>query len=63
MLVLRLWLLLGVAVVAGWIVWNFVPVLIPMLVVLIGLGAISTAMIRLARWIEQRRAAGAEEGE
>ena len=61
MILLRLWLLIGAAVVASWLVWTFVPVLIPMLVVLFGLGALSTAMIRLARWIEQRRAVRAGE--
>ncbi|HRD76301.1 MAG TPA: hypothetical protein PK264_10220 [Hyphomicrobiaceae bacterium] len=54
-MLLKAWLLLGLAVVTGWFIWNFVPVLIPMAAVLAGLGAIAFAMVRLARWIERAR--------
>lgn len=58
MSVLRLWLLGTVAVLIGLAVWAFAPVLIFFLLLALGLGVLSGAMILLARtlqaWRERR---------
>jgi hypothetical protein len=55
MTVLRLWLLATGLIVAALALWAFAPVMIFVLLLTVGLGAVSAAMIGLARLLEARR--------
>lgn len=54
-LLLRIWLLATVGLIGGAMVWEFVPVLIPMAAVGIVLGGVAVGMIAIARAIERNR--------
>jgi hypothetical protein len=55
MSVLRLWLIATVVFVIGALTWGFFPILVPVVLVLGGLGAIVVVIVRLARSLERRR--------
>ena len=51
---LRLWLLATLIIVSGLALWAFVPVMIFVLLLTVGLGALSAVMIGLARFLQSR---------
>jgi hypothetical protein len=53
--VLRLWLIATVVFVIGALTWGFFPILVPVVLVLGGLGALVVVIVRLARVLERRR--------
>lgn len=55
MSVLRLWLIATVVFVIGALTWGFFPILVPVVLVLGGLGALVVVIVRLARALERRR--------
>jgi hypothetical protein len=55
MSVLRLWLLATAAFIVGAMTWGFVPILVPIVMVLGGLGALVAGIVWLARALERRR--------
>jgi hypothetical protein len=55
MSLLRLWLIATVALVIGALTWGFFPILVPVVLVLGGLGALVVVIVRLARALERRR--------
>lgn len=55
MSVLRLWLIATVVFVIGALTWGFFPILVPVVLVLGGLGAFVVVIVRLARALERRR--------
>ena len=54
MTVLRLWLLATFLIAAGLALWAFAPVMIFVLLLTVGLGALSALMIGLARLLRAR---------
>jgi hypothetical protein len=55
MSVLRLWLIATVVFIIGAMSWGFFPILVPVVLVLGGLGALVAVIVRLARALERRR--------
>ena len=55
MSVLRLWLIATVVFIIGALTWGFVPILVPIVLVLGGLGALVAVIVWLARALERRR--------
>lgn len=51
--VLRLWFLASAVFLAGAMIWAFVPVLVPIIGLTIGIGALVAAIVVFARWIER----------
>lgn len=51
---LRLWLIATAVLLAGAMVWAFAPVLVPVALVLVGLGGLVAAIVALARAFERR---------
>lgn len=50
---LRLWFLASAVFLAGAMIWAFVPVLVPIIGLTIGIGALVAAIVVFARWIER----------
>ncbi len=55
MSLLRLWLLATSVFILGAMTWGFVPILVPIVMVLGGLGALVAVIVWLARALERRR--------
>jgi hypothetical protein len=55
MSLLRLWLIATVVFIIGAMSWGFFPILVPVVLVLGGLGALVVVIVRLARALERRR--------
>jgi hypothetical protein len=55
MSILRLWLIGTVVFIVGALTWGFMPILVPIVMVLGGLGALVAAIVWLARRFERRR--------
>jgi hypothetical protein len=55
MTVLRLWLLATAVIAVALALWAFAPVMIFVLLLTVGLGAVSALMVWLARRLEARR--------
>jgi len=55
MTVLRLWLIGTVIFIVGALTWGFMPILVPIVLVLGGLGALVAVIVSLARAYERRR--------
>ncbi len=55
MTLLRLWLTGTVVFVVGALTWGFMPILVPIVLVLGGLGALVSVIVWLARAFERRR--------
>jgi hypothetical protein len=55
MSVLRLWMIATVVFIMGALTWGFFPILVPVVLVLGGLGALVVVIVRLARALERRR--------
>jgi uncharacterized membrane protein YesL len=51
---LQIWFAATAVIVAGFFMWAYVPVLIPLLVLAAGLGALSFTIVGLVRFVEQR---------
>ena len=60
-MVLRVWFLATALLVAGVLIWSFVPVLVPMLGVTAGIGVLVAGIVAFARWIERKRGMGSRE--
>ena len=58
--ILRLWLLATVVLLAGMAVWAFVPVLVPVVMIALVLGALVGPIVWVARRIEAARGGPAE---
>ena len=55
MSILRLWLIGTVVFIVGALTWGFMPILVPIVMVLGGLGALVAVIVWLARRVERRR--------
>jgi hypothetical protein len=55
MSILRLWLIGTVVFIVGALTWGFMPILVPFVMVLGGLGALVAVIVWLARRFERRR--------
>ncbi|MEO8652185.1 MAG: hypothetical protein ABI391_07760 [Hyphomicrobiaceae bacterium] len=55
MSILRLWLIATAVFIIGALTWGFVPILVPIVLVLGGLGALVAVIVRLARALERKR--------
>jgi hypothetical protein len=55
MSILRLWLIGTVVFIVGALTWGFMPILVPIVMVLGGLGALVAVIVWLARRFERRR--------
>jgi hypothetical protein len=51
---LCVWFTATAVIVTGFVLWAYVPVLIPFLVIAAGLGAITFGIVQLARFAERR---------
>ena len=51
---LRLWFAATAVIVLGFVLWVYVPVVIPLLAITAGLGAITQCIVWLARYVERR---------
>ncbi|MBN9261391.1 MAG: hypothetical protein J0J14_11060 [Hyphomicrobium sp.] len=56
MSLLRLWLIGTAVFLASVMVWAFVPILVPLFIVFVGLGGLVTLIVRAARAYERHRA-------
>lgn len=56
MSLLRIWLLATVLFLTGALTWGFVPILVPIVLVLGGLGGLVAVIVWLARAFERHRA-------
>jgi uncharacterized membrane protein YraQ (UPF0718 family) len=56
---LRIWFLATAVVILAFFIWAYVPVVIPFLVIIVGLGGLTFVIVflarRLERWLEARR--------
>ncbi len=55
MTVLRYWLVISILVVSGLAIWAFAPVLLFVFLLVAGLGALSAAMILMAKGLKSLR--------
>lgn len=55
MSVVRLWLIATVLFIVGALTWGFMPILVPIVLVLGGLGVLVAGIVSLARAFERRR--------
>ena len=55
MTVLRLWLIVTIVFIVGALTWGFMPILVPIVLVLGGLGVLVAGIVWLARAFERRR--------
>lgn len=55
MSLLRIWFGGTVALIAGWMIWAFVPVLVPILGLTAAIGALVAVIIMGVRWLERAR--------
>ncbi|MEZ5817149.1 MAG: hypothetical protein R3D44_08720 [Hyphomicrobiaceae bacterium] len=55
--VLRMWFLATAVVLAGAMIWAFVPVLVPVLGLTAVIGGLVAVIVAFARWLERRRGA------
>jgi hypothetical protein len=55
MTVLRLWLIATGVFIVGALTWGFFPILVPIVLVLGGLGALVAGIVSVARAVERRR--------
>jgi len=53
--ILNLWLLATAVFLAGALTWAFVPVLVPIVGVTLGIGALVALIVGFARWLERVR--------
>ena len=53
--VLKLWALATALLVVAAMIWSFVPVLVPILGITIGIGGLVAVVVTLARQLERRR--------
>jgi hypothetical protein len=53
--VLRVWLLGTAAFLAGAMIWAFVPVLVPIIALTVGIGGLVVVIVGFARWLERYR--------
>ena len=53
--VLRIWFLATGLLLAGALIWAFVPVLVPIIGLTIAMGGLVAVIVALARWLERRR--------
>lgn len=56
MSLLRLWLIGTAVFLVSVMVWAFIPILVPLIIVLVGLGGLVILIVRTARAYERRRA-------
>ncbi|MDX2159038.1 MAG: hypothetical protein SFW09_21245 [Hyphomicrobiaceae bacterium] len=56
--ILRFWLLATGLSLAGMLIWAFVPVLVPLLGLTVGLGGLVACIVAAARWLERQRRPG-----
>ncbi len=61
MSLIKIWFLGTALLIAGLLVWNFAPILVPVLALTIGLGGLVAAIVRLARYYQRRREATRDE--
>jgi hypothetical protein len=54
MRLLTWWLVATGAIVAGFLIWTFVPIVVPILIVVAGLAVVTIAVTSLARVIERQ---------
>ena len=54
MTALRIWLTGTGVFIAGWLIWAFVPVLVPMIAVTMALGVLVWVIVKAARALERR---------
>jgi hypothetical protein len=54
-IILRYWLVISVVVVSGLAIWAFAPVLLFVFLLVAGLGALSAAMVLLAKGLKSLR--------
>ncbi len=62
MSLLRIWLIGTALFLASAMVWAFVPILVPILLVFVGLGGLVAIIVAAARAYERRRGAGRHPG-
>jgi hypothetical protein len=55
MSLLRWWLAMTAAIIVSFLVWNFVPILIPFAAIFLALGVLTAGVRALARIAESRR--------
>ena len=55
MSLLKIWFLGTALVIAGFLVWNFAPILVPVLVLTVGLGGLVAVIVGLARHYQRKR--------
>lgn len=55
MSLVKVWFLGTALVIAGFLVWNFAPILVPLLAVTLGLGGMVMAIVGLARHYQRKR--------
>ena len=58
MSLLRIWLIGTALLLASAMVWAFVPILVPLLIVFVGLGGLVAIIVWTARAYERRRGGG-----
>lgn len=51
---LRLWFAATAVIVLGFVLWVYVPVVIPLLAIAAGLGVVTWCIVQLARYVERR---------
>jgi len=57
MSLIKIWFAATAALIAGVMVWNFAPILVPLLAVTIGLGGLVAVIVWLARQYQRQREA------
>jgi hypothetical protein len=62
MSLLRIWLFVTALFLASAMVWAFVPILVPLIIVFIGLGGLVVIIVAAARAYERRRGGGRSPG-
>lgn len=55
---LKLWIGLTAAAFVAALIWNFAPVLVPILLLAALLALVTAAIVRAARWLERRKPNG-----
>ncbi len=60
MTLLRLWFAISGGVLGLAFVWAYVPIVIPLLVLVACLGVLTAGVVSAARWLERRRGADRE---
>ena len=55
MSLIKIWFLGSAALIAGLLMWNFAPILVPVLALTIGLGGLVAVIVGLARHYQRKR--------